>query len=106
MPKYLIAANYTPEGAAGLMNEGGSGRVQAVRAAVEGLGGTIESFYFSFGETDAFVTVDVPDLTDVLALSMAVGASGRASTKTIALISPSEVDLAAEKTLSYRAPGE
>lgn len=105
MPKYLIVASYTAEGAAGVLKEGGSGRVAAVTAAVEGLGGSVESFYFAFGDGDAYVTVDVPDATDAVALNLAVGASGRASTRTVCLLTAEQVDAAVKKTAGYRAPG-
>jgi uncharacterized protein with GYD domain len=105
MPKYLIIANYTAEGAAGVLREGGSGRVAAVTSAVEGLGGSVESFYFGFGDGDAYVIVDVPSATDAAALALNVGASGGAGTKTVCLLTPAEVDEAAKKTANYRAPG-
>ena len=105
MPKYLIVASYTAEGAAGLLQEGGSGRVTAVTTAVESLGGSIESFNFAFGDGDAYVVVEVPDATDAAALALAVGASGRASTRTISLLTPAQVDAAVKKSPGYRAPG-
>jgi uncharacterized protein with GYD domain len=105
MPKYLIIASYTAEGAAGLLKEGGSGRVDAVKSAIASLGGSVESFYFGFGDGDAYVTADVPDATDAAALALTVGASGRASTKTICLLTAAQVDEAVKKTPGYRAPG-
>ena len=53
MGKYLVEANYSPAGLEGVLADGGSGRVAAVTAAVEGLGGSVESFYFAFGASDA-----------------------------------------------------
>src|SRR5262245_33511654 len=38
MPKYLIQACYTTEGARGLAKDGGSKRVQVAKAAVESVG--------------------------------------------------------------------
>jgi len=105
MPKYLIIASYTAEGAAGLLQEGGSGRVEAVTSTVASMGGSIESFYFGFGDGDAYVIADVPDATDAAAIALAVGASGRASTKTVCLLTPAEVDEAVKKAPGYRAPG-
>jgi uncharacterized protein with GYD domain len=105
MAKYLIIASYTAEGAAGLLQEGGSGRVDAVTQMVASMGGTVESFYFGFGDGDAYVTADVPDATDAAAIALAVGSSGRASTKTICLLTPAQVDAAVKKAPGYRAPG-
>ena len=105
MPKYLIEATYNSEGTKGLVKEGGSSRRAAVKKAVEDLGGTLEVFYFAFGETDAIVICDVPDVITGLAISMAVDASGEVHVKTTPLITPEEVDAACHKTVHYRAPG-
>ena len=49
MPKYLLKASYTAEGLRGLQRDKASGRKATVTQAVEGLGGKIESFYYTFG---------------------------------------------------------
>ena len=105
MPKMLVKASYNTEGARGLMKEGGTGRRAAIQKVIEGLGGKMEAFYFAYGESDAFVIVDMPDATDGLALSMAANASGAVRTSTIPLITPEEMDAACKKTVAYRAPG-
>ena len=105
MAKYLITASYTVEGAKGLIKEGASGRQTAVQKAVAGLGGTIDAMYFALGDADAYVICDFPDVTSVLALSLAVGASGGARVTTTPLVSVAELDAAAKKSVSYRAPG-
>jgi uncharacterized protein with GYD domain len=38
MPKYLVEARYTTEGAKGLAREGGSGRREAVQKTLKGQG--------------------------------------------------------------------
>ena len=70
------------------------------------MGGTIDAFYFAFGDDDVFVICDLPDQASMTALALAVGASGAISLKTTVLITPEEVDAAAKKTVSYRAPGQ
>jgi uncharacterized protein with GYD domain len=105
MPKYLIEASYTLDGIKGVQSAGGSSRRDAVAAAVEGLGGSLESFYFGFGESDAYVTVDLPDNESAAGIAIAVGAAGGATTKTIALLTPEEVDSAAQRSIDYRPPG-
>ena len=52
MPKYLFCGSYTPEGFKGLMEEGGSKRIEAAKQALGSVGGSLEAFYFSFGEND------------------------------------------------------
>lgn len=104
--KYLFKASYTPEGIKGVMKEGGSSRVNAVEKTVASLGGTLESFYFAFGATDVFVTVDLPDHATAVAFAAAVGSTGSLSTtETVVLLTPGEIDAAIHKSVDYRAPG-
>jgi uncharacterized protein with GYD domain len=105
MPKFLFEAHYTPEGAKGIIKEGGSGRRAAIEKAVAGLGGRLESFYFAFGGVDAYVIVDLPDNVTAAAMALAVGQSGLASTKTVVLLTAEEADAASKKSVAYRGPG-
>jgi uncharacterized protein with GYD domain len=105
MPKYLLQASYTAEGAKGLIKDGGSKRRGTVDALVKELGGKLEAFYFAYGDADAFVIVDLPDSASATAVSLAVAASGAVRLKTIVLITPEEVDHAVKKTVHYHAPG-
>ncbi len=105
MPKYLITAQYSPEGVEGVKSKGGSSRRDAVAATVEGLGGKLESFYFGFGDDDAFVTVDMPDNEAVAAVALTVNAAGGASINTKVLLTPEEVDEAAKRSVDYTPPG-
>ena len=83
MPKYLVIASYTNDGIKGVLKTGGTARTKAVKDAVEGLGGSLESFYFAFGKDDAYVTIDMPDDTSAAALALAI----RARTPYVALLS-------------------
>ena len=105
MPKYLITADYKSKGTQGVVKEGGSGRRAEVKRAVEALGGKLEAFYFAYGHVDAYVICDLPDATAGIALSLAVNASGAVVVNTTPLITAEEVDAAAKKVVSYRAPG-
>ena len=105
MAKYLITADYTVEGVRGVQQAGGSARRDAVRAALESVGGKLESFHFAFGDHDAYVIVDIPDNVSTAAVALTVGASGGASTRTIVLLTPEEVDAAAKQSVSYTPPG-
>jgi uncharacterized protein with GYD domain len=105
MPKYLIEASYTAEGVKGVQAGGGSARVEAVTAAIESVGGRLESFHFGFGDHDAYVIVDAPDNVSAAAVAISVNASGGAVVKTTVLLTPDEVDAAAQKSVGYRAPG-
>ena len=105
MAKYLVIANYNAQGAAGVLEKGGTARVEAVTAAVTALGGTVESFYFGFGEDDAYVTVDLPDHATAAALGLTVGASGLTRSRTVVLLTAAEIDRAAAVKVSYKGPG-
>jgi uncharacterized protein with GYD domain len=105
MAKYLVVANYTAEGIKGVIAKGGSSRRDAVSKMASDLGGSVESFYFAFGEGDAYVTVDLPDNVSAAAVGLAVSATGLAATKTIVLLTPEEIDKAAKTKVNYKAPG-
>jgi uncharacterized protein with GYD domain len=105
MPKYLFEANYTLEGTRGLLKDGGSARKAAVEQMAAGLGGKMETFYYAFGGTDAYIIAELPDDVAAAAISMAVGAGGGATTRTTTLISAEQIDQAAKKSVAYRAPG-
>ena len=104
MPKYLIEAAYTLEGTRGIMKSGGTARREAMRQAVESVGGRFEVQYFALGEHDAFVIADLPDHVSAAAISLAVTATGATRTKTTALLTPEEVDEAVKKTVKYEPP--
>lgn len=105
MAKFLIRANYTTDGIRGLLKEGGSSRRAVVTKAIEGVGGTVESFHYAFGEDDVIVIADVPDSTAAAALGLSVGAGGGARTSMTLLIMPEEIDDAVKLHSEYRAPG-
>ncbi len=105
MPKYLIEASYTLNGVKGIQSAGGSARRSAVAKVAESVGGSLESFYFGFGDADAYVTVDLPDNEAATAVALTVNAAGGATVKTVVLLTPEEVDAAAKRSVDYRPPG-
>ena len=106
MAKYLIQANYIGEGINGLVKEGGSSRRAAVEKLAGSVGGTIEAYYYAFGDTDLFVIADMPDNVSAAAVSLTASAAGTATTKVTVLLTAEEVDAAAKKSPSYRPPGK
>ena len=106
MAKFMIQARYNADGTRGLLKEGGSARRAVAKKLVEDLGGKLEAFYYAFGDADAVLICDVPDVVSALALSLAVNGSGQVHIKTTPLISAEEVDAASHKTVQYRAPGK
>jgi uncharacterized protein with GYD domain len=105
MPKYLITARYTLAGVEGVRGKGGTSRREAVADLAGSVGGSLEAFYFGFGEEDAYVIVDLPDNEAAAAVALTVNAAGGAATRTTVLLTPEEVDAAAKRSVAYRAPG-
>jgi uncharacterized protein with GYD domain len=105
MPKYLITANYTAEGMAGVRAAGAKSRVDAVRHTLEAMGGSLDSFHFAFGDTDVFVIVDAPDDEAVAAASIAINGSGAVRTSTTKLLTVEQIDEALRRTVDYQPPG-
>jgi len=105
MPKYLIQASYTADGLKGVLEKGGSSRRDVVQAMAAEQGGSLESFYFAFGDADVYATIDMPDNVSVASVAMTVSASGAVSAKTVVLLTPEEVDEAAQKSVHYVPPG-
>ena len=86
MPYYLQQVAYTIEGWNALVNKP-QDRIEAVRPAVEKLGGKIESAWFTFGDYDVVVIVQMPTNVDVTALAIAFAAGGTCkSVKTTPLL--------------------
>lgn len=104
MSKYLLEVNYTLDGIKAVKSDGGSARVAAATELTESVGGKVESFYFAFGHTDVYVVADFPDNESAAAVSLAVAAGGVARVRTVPLLTAAEVDAAAAKKTTYRAP--
>ncbi len=78
MAKYALFFSYTPESWASMIKNP-TDRSAAARQVVEAVGGTIESFYWMFGEYDGIAIVDAPDSISAGAVSVAVASTGALS---------------------------
>ena len=105
MPKYLFEAKYTPEGVRGIKEAGASSRAKAVNDMANGLGGSLDSFHFAFGDVDAYVIVDLPDDEAAAAAAFTVGTSTTTQVKTVKLLTLDEADGAIARAVDYRPPG-
>ena len=106
MSKYLLHGSYTEEGLKGLLKDGGSKRRQAAEQVVQSVGGTVEAYYFAFGDNDFYLIADLPDNVSATALSLVGSSSGTINTKVTVLITPEEVDDAATRTVDFRPSGQ
>ena len=105
MSKYLITGNYRPDGVKGLMQEGGSKRLAAATAAIESVGGSVDCFYYAFGDNDVVGICDFADEASAAAVSLMINASGAVSVTLTPLLTVEDIDAAAAKTPTYRPPG-
>jgi uncharacterized protein with GYD domain len=106
MTKYFFQANYEAQGFKGLMQEGGSKRRDAVIKALESVGGSLECFYYAFGDTDVLGVFDIPDQPSAAALSLMINSSGAVNLSLTPLMTPEDLDAAVSKTPDYRPPGQ
>jgi uncharacterized protein with GYD domain len=105
MAKYMLQVKYTLDGVKGVLAKGGSARKTAAQAAAKSVGGKVDSFYFAFGENDAYVIADLPDNAAAAALALSVSAGGGATATTIVLLAPEEIDTARDVKVKYQPPG-
>jgi uncharacterized protein with GYD domain len=90
MPHFLQQLSYTSDSWKTLVAKP-QNRIEAVRPAVEKLGGKIESAWFAFGEYDIVLIVDMPDNVSAAAIAIALAAGGSLkSFKTTPLLSAAE----------------
>jgi uncharacterized protein with GYD domain len=105
MAKYLVKASYTSEGAKGVMAEGGSSRRDTINKVIQNMGGSMEAFYFAFGDDDVYVIADLPNNSAAAAVALAVNSSNAVRLSTVVLMTPEEVDEATKQSVDYRPPG-
>ena len=60
------------------------------------------TFYFAFGDHDAFAVAELQDNESAAAFALAVSEAGGASVRTVVLLAPEEVDAAAMHSVEYR----
>jgi uncharacterized protein with GYD domain len=72
---------------------------------VEKLGGRVDTFDFAFGEEDVYITAEVPDNATAASIGLTVSASGLTSVRTVVLLTPEEIDAAAQIHPEYSGPG-
>ncbi|MGH8893310.1 MAG: GYD domain-containing protein [Actinomycetes bacterium] len=107
MAHYLIQTAYTPEAWA-TMSKNPQDRGEAIRPAVEALGGRLESFYMCFGEYDVVAIADFPSNEDAAAFGISVAAGGAVrSYRTTPLFEPLESVEAMKRAgrSAYSPPG-
>ncbi len=106
MAKYMIKASYSSEGIKGVMAKGGSARADAIEKLASGVGGSVEGVYFSFGADDLVAIIEAPNNEAMAAIAGTVGQTGALSSyETVALLTPAQMDEAANMRIDYTPPG-
>ena len=108
MPAYLMRFSYTPEAWARLI-QNPEDRRDAARAVIEQAGGSLEGFWYGFGEHDGYVIYEAPDNVSVTAAVLAIaggGAVGSVETTVLMTVEETLEALGKAKSISYRRPGE
>lgn len=75
MPVYLHQIAYSREGWQALLAQP-QDRIEAVRPAIEKVGGKIRNAWFAFGEYDIVLITEMPDNVSAAAISMAFAGGG------------------------------
>ena len=105
MPKYMVEANLSDLGVAGVKEQGASRRHLVVKQAVESMGGKLDGYYFAFGDKDIVAIVDMPSNTAMVALATAFASGGAAAgLKTTVLLTPEEIDESLKLHADYEPP--
>ena len=90
MSYFLMQVAYTAEGWQALV-QNPHHRVEALRPTIEDLGGRIENAWYSFGEFDITLIVQMPDNVSAAALSIELASSGALkNVKTTPLLTATE----------------
>jgi uncharacterized protein with GYD domain len=106
MAHYLFQVSYTAAAWAAFLKNP-QDRSKAVTGAVEELGGKVEGFWMTFGESDVIAVIQMPDNVGMAAFAMAVSAGGAChSVKTTPLMAVAEGQAAMKKAAGskYRPP--
>jgi uncharacterized protein with GYD domain len=105
--KYLVLFSLTSETAKRFIAKP-SDRAAVVREVAESAGGSLESYYWMFGQYDGAAVFDLPDSHSMAAVSLAITGSGALSRfETHELIESSDLTAIAEraKGITYQPPG-
>jgi uncharacterized protein with GYD domain len=75
VPNFLLQVAYSREGWEALIKNP-QNRIEAIRPAVEKLGGKIEHAWFAFGEHDVLVVANMPNNVNAAAIAIAFAGGG------------------------------
>src|SRR5919206_805457 len=106
MSVYLMRFSYTPEAWSRLI-QNPEDRRDAARAYFEQVGGSLQGFWYGFGEYDGYPIYEAPDNVSMAAAVMAIAGGGAlASVETTVLLTVDETLEALRQAgeIKYRRP--
>ena len=104
MPHYLYQMSYSRDAVKGMIANP-TDREAAARQVTEAAGGKLKAFYFSFGSNDVVVIAEAPNDETMAAVSLAVAASGAASSGSITKLLTAQEGMEAMKLAGKAAAG-
>ncbi len=107
MPHYLFQVSYTPESWAGLIKKP-ENRREAIAKLMADAGGSLDAFYFAFGEHDVIVIATLPDNISAGGVAVASTSSGavKALSTTVLMTAEEGQELMRKaSSITYAAPG-
>jgi uncharacterized protein with GYD domain len=108
MSVYLMRFSYTPETWSRLI-QNPEDRRDAARAYIEKVGGSLQGFWYGFGEFDGYAIFEAPDNVSITGVVLAIasgGALARVETTVLMTVEDTLAALGKAKSISYRRPGE
>jgi uncharacterized protein with GYD domain len=104
MPHAMIQFSYKSETAGNLLKNP-EDRSKVVGKLIEQLGGKLLSFYYSFGDYDGIIIVDMPDIKSLAASSIvSFAGGGTTKIKTTILFTVQEAMEAMQKAKGFSLP--
>ena len=108
MANYLMRFSYTPETWARMI-QNPEDRRDAARAYIEKVGGSLQGFWYGYGEYDGYALFEAPDNVSMAAAVMAIAGGGAlSSVETTVLLTVEETLEALRQAgeIKYWRPGE
>lgn len=95
MPTYVVLINWTDQGIRNVKDT--IKRAEAFKSAVERSGGKMLDAYYTMGQHDFVVTVELPNDESAMSILLATGVRGNVRTTTLKAFSLSEAETIVSK---------
>ena len=96
MPTYVVLVKYTQQGIGEIKES--PARVALVREAAKAKGGEVKAFYWTMGQYDGVVIIEMPGDEEMAALMLEIAGKGSVSTETLRAFTEEEFPKVLDKT--------